>query len=161
MENKEIEGIGLLKYHHESYMGEINVRIFGMEYTIRIRFMVYDKGEQGVTEPMIRAALNVLNVLKEKGDEIQFEIKNYYDLEVKELADDDKCDYFVFNDTAQLKEVMVPQELYITDLQRNGNIEDIKVGLFFMCNWDEDEGFGIRFNGNGIIKKVGSGSVVY
>lgn len=161
MENKEIAGIGLLKYHHESYIGKTNINMFGVIYSIKIRFMVYDKGELGVTEPMIKAAINVLNVLQKENDEIQIKIKNFYDSEVKELADDDKCDYFIFDSPNQLKEEMTPQELYITDLQRSGKTEDIKVGLFFICNWDDEEGFGIRFNGNGVIKRMGSGSVVY
>ena len=76
------------------------------------------------------------------------------------MAEEDRCDYFIFNNTNQLKNVIDPKELYIVDLERSGSIKDIKVGLFFECNWD-DEGFGIRFDGNGIVIRMGSGAIIY
>lgn len=160
MKDKEIKDIGLLKYCHNAYTGKVKICIFEETYEVDIRFRVYGEGEEGLTKDMITAAKNVLNVLRKNREKIQETIKTYYDAEVQELAEEDRCDYFIFNNTNQLKNVIDPKELYIVDLERSGSIKDIKVGLFFECNWD-DEGFGIRFDGNGIVIRMGSGAIIY
>lgn len=160
MEDRKIKDIGTLKYCRHSYIGKAAIALFGAAYEIDIRFKVYDEGEHGLTENMTMAAGNVLNTLRTDREKVQEAVKAYYDSEVRELAEDGRCDYFVFHDAGQLKQVMEPKELYLVDLERNGSVQAVKAGLFFECNWD-DEGFGIRFDGEGAILRMGSGAIIY
>lgn len=168
MTDKNLEGIGLFTYEHGlgssgSYMGNTTIDIFGHTYEIGIRFNVSNRGEAGMTEQVIAAARNVLYTLKHNREELQEALKAYYDSEVFELAEDERCDYFDFDSSDELCEVMTPKELYIVDLRKTGQAKDVEVGLFFECTWDEYEysGVGIRFDGEGTMLEVTTGDMIY
>lgn len=161
---KETE-IGVLEYIEGEYGGNFAVKadiwIFSREYTIDIRFNLYHYGPEGLTEIMIKAAKNVLDIFQNNIEVVETAIRAYYETEPKEFAEDGLYDYIDIKSAEQLAQVMKPVELYIPRFKTYQEVQDVKVGLYFECDWNPDEGFGIRFNGNGDILKVGRGDVVY
>lgn len=161
---KETE-IGVLEYIEGEYggnfTGKTDICIFSHEYTIDIRFKLYRYGPEGLTEIMIKAAKNVLDIFQNNIEVVETAIRAYYETEPKEFAEDGLYDYIDIKSASQLAEVMKPVELFISKSKKYEKVQDVYVGLYFECDWNPDEGFGIRFNGNGDILKVGRGDVVY
>lgn len=155
MIKKTIEKIGTLEFCEGKYGGEFtgwkNVCIFSQIYNIKIRFDVFEKGIEGLSDRMINGAVNCINLICDKTDVIENIIKDYYDTEVKERAEDDFCDYIEMDSLAQLSQVMKPVEMYVVELGRE---KRVKVGLYFDCDWNEEDGFGIKFDGEGNILKL-------
>lgn len=164
MQEKSTE-LGTLEFYQGEYgnefRGEVSVKLFSKIYNVHIRFDVFKEGFEGLSDYMIEAARNCLNVINHHHDIVEQAIKGYYDTKVKVDSEEGFCDYIEMDDLSQLSQVMSPQELYIVDLRKSGLMKDVKVGLYFDCDWDEQDGFGIRFDGEGNIVRIGSGGVIY
>ena len=158
--NKKITSLGVLEFYQGKYgngfTGKVNMNLFSKGYSVNIRFNLHDNGFDSLSDEMITAAQNCLNAINNQTDVIEQAIKDYYDDVAKDRAEEGWCDYVEMDDLNQLAQVMKPEELYISC-----GSSWIRVGLYFICNWDEECGFGIRFDGNGKIVRLGTGDVVY
>ena len=65
---------------------------------------------------------------------------------------EDRNEYIEIDSIAQLAQMMIPKELYVTSFS---------AGLYFEYDWDDEKGFGIRLDRKGNIIKMGTGGVVY
>jgi len=157
---KNVEGVGLLEYDGDAYIGKLGINIFAHDYEVDIRFRLYDAGPDGLTSELIIAFQNCLNVLKNQTIKILYAIMEYYNEDVKENAEDGFCDYIEMRDYNQLSDVMTPKEIYIVNLSDTEIVRNVRVGIYFECDWN-DEGFAIRFDGDGNIVKVGTGDILY
>lgn len=160
MNDKIIEGIGVLKYEDDCYMGKMSVNFFSRIYEICIRIDIFDAGPDGLTKELTRATQNCIQILNSETNKVMEAIFEYYNEEVKDRADDGFCDYIEMADYNELFQVMTPIELYVVNLNDSSIVEDIKAGLYFKCAWN-DEGYAIRFNGNGKIVRMGTGEILY
>lgn len=152
---KKETGVGVLELVEGKYggnfMGKNCIHLFSQDYEIKLRFNVYDEGAEGLTDEMVEAAKACLEVFTGSTDEVEKKIKEYYDMEVVPIIED-WDEYVEIDSIAQLAQMMRPKELYITSF---------KIGLYFECDWDDEKGFGIKFDTNGNIIKMGTGGVVY
>ena len=64
--------------------------------------------------------------------------------------------YTTIDDVNQLAQVATPKELFIRSLKTR-----VVVGLYFICDWDEEAGVGIRFYTDGNISEIGTGEIIY
>lgn len=155
MEQK-VTDIGTLEFYQGEYGGKFTVKkfikLFSQSYEIQIRFNVYNDGFEGLTDEMVMAAKACLDAINNQADKIEQAIKNFYDTDIKCTIEDEDGDYMEIDNISQLAQVMQPKELYVTDF---------KVGLYFECDWDEEKGFGIKFDKDGNVIKMGTGGVVY
>lgn len=143
---KETE-VGVLELVEGKYggdfMGKKCIHLFSQDYEIQLRFNVYDE--------MVKAAKACLEAFTGSTDRIEEKIKEYYDRNVVPIIED-MDEYVDIDGIVQLAQMMRPKELYITSF---------KIGLYFECDWDDEKGFGIKFDTNGNIIKMGTGGVVY
>lgn len=84
-------------------------------------------------------------------DELEMKIKEHYDRSVVPIIED-RDEYIEIDSIAQLAQMLIPKELYVTSFS---------AGLYFECDWDEEKGFGVRLDRKGNIIKMGTGGVVY
>lgn len=157
---KLIDGIGVLEDDGTALTGKININIFDISYDISIRFRLYEEGFEGLSSELLLSAQNCLKMLKNNPQKITDIIKEYYDTEVKESADDGYCDYIEIVDSNQFASIMKPVELFLKKVRGGKSLEDICMGIYFECDWN-DEGFAIRFDGNGNWVKSGTGDIMY
>lgn len=134
-----------------NFIGKKCIQLFSQDYEIRLRFDVFNEGAEGLTDEMVKAAKACLEVFAGSTDEIEKKIKEYYDMEIVPIIED-RDEYIETDTIAQLAQMMRPKELYVTSFC---------IGLYFECDWNEEEGFGISFEANGDIKDMGTGDVVY
>lgn len=151
---KETE-IGTLEYVQGKYGGYFKgknyIHLFSQDYEIQVRFRVYDKGVEGLTDEMVKAAKACLDMFTGSTDDIEKKIKEYYGMDVVPIIED-MDEYNEIDSAAQLAQMMRPKELYVTSF---------KAGLYFECDWDEEKGVGIKFDREGNIIEMGTGDVVY
>lgn len=151
---KETE-IGTLEFVQGKYggyfKGENYIHLFSHDYEIQVRFRVYDKGVEGLTDEMVKAAKACLDMFTGSTDDIEKKIKEYYGMDVVPISED-MDEYNEIDSAAQLAQMMRPKELYVTSF---------KAGLYFECDWDEEKGVGIKFDREGNIIEIGTGDVVY
>lgn len=151
---KETE-IGMLEFvegkYGNDFLGKTHIRLFSQDYEIRLRFDVSQKGIEGLTNEVVKAAKACLEVFTGSTDEVEKRIKEYYDMEVVPIIED-WDEYVEIDSIVQLAQMMRPKELYVTSF---------KVGLYFECDWDDEKGFGIKFDSKGNIIRMGTGGVVY
>lgn len=160
MEQKATE-IGVLEYFQsESGRGYLatkkSIEIFSQSYEIGIRFDVFHFGIEGLTNEMIAAAKACLDAIHNHTDKLEKAIKSYYDTDVKEDVEVRDGDYTTIDDVNQLAQVATPKELFIRPLKTK-----IVVGLYFICDWDEEAGMGIKFDTDGNISEIGTGEIIY
>lgn len=162
---EKVTNLGILEFFQGEYRGgfkgKVSIKLFSEIYTVQIRFDVFNNGFDGLTDNMITAAQNCLDVINKQASIVELAIKEYYDTKVKVDSEEGFCEYIEMEDLKQLAQVMSPQELYIANLRKSKQIQDVEVGLYFDCDWDEEDGFGIKFDGNGNIVEVGTGDVIY
>lgn len=132
------------------FIGKKCIHLFSQDYEIQVRFNVYDEGEEGLTEEMVKAAKACLDMFTGSTDNIEAKIKEYYEMEVAPISEEGDED--IENSVSRLARMMRPKELYVTSF---------KAGLYFECDWDDEKGFGIRLDRKGNIIKMGTGGVVY
>lgn len=144
------------KYNRGYFTADKEIKLFSKQCKIGIRFNVFHYGPEGLTDEMLMAARACLETINNHAEMIEQWIKNYYDTEVRERAEEMGCNYVPIDDVCQLAQVVTPQELYIQPLKTN-----IIVGLYFTCDWDEERGVGIRFDTDGNIIKIGTGEIIY
>lgn len=151
---KETE-VGTLEFvqgkYNGNFIGKKTIHLFSRDYEIRLRFDVFHEGVEGLTDEMVKAAKACLDLFAGSTDEIEKKIKEHYDMEVVPIIED-RDEYIEIDSIAQIAQMLRPKELYVTSFC---------IGLYFECDWDEEEGFGIRFEMNGDIKEMGAGDVVY
>ena len=144
---KKEKEVGVLELVEGKYggdfMGKKCIHLFSQDYEIQLRFNVYDE--------MVKAAKACLEAFNGSTDRIEEKIKEYYDRNVVPIIED-MDEYVDIDGIVQLAQMMRPKELYITSF---------KIGLYFECDWDDEKGFGIKFDTNGNIIKMGTGGVVY
>lgn len=159
MEQK-VTDIGVLEFTQGQYGGYFTakklIRLFSASYEINIRFKVFHHGMEGLTDEMVMAAKACLDAINNQTDKIEQAIKNYYDTEVKADAEEGFCNYVKMDDISQLAQVATPEELFVEKLKTM-----IVVGLYFVCDWSEEKGFGIRFDTEGNIIELGTGEIIY
>lgn len=151
---KETE-VGMLEFvegkYGNEFIGKACIRLFAQSYEIRLRFDVFDEGPEGLTDEMVKAAKACLEVFTGSTDEVEEKIKEHYDRRVVPIIED-RDEYVEIDNIAQLAQMMRPKELYITSFS---------AGLYLECDWDDEEGFGIKLDRKGNIIKMGTGGVVY
>ncbi len=159
MEQKVTE-IGALEYSESRYGGNFtmkkSIELFSESYEIDVRFDVFHLGIEGLTNEMVMAAKACLDAISNHTDKLMQVIKNYYDTEVKEDVEGRGDDYITIDNVDQLAQVVTPKELFIQPLKTK-----ILVGLYFICDWDEEAGMGIRFDTEGNITEIGTGEIIY
>lgn len=159
MEQKITE-IGVLEFSQSKYRGYFitkkEVELFSRRYKIDIRFDVFHYGIEGLTDEMIMVGKACLDTINNHAIKIEQALKNYYDTEVKEMAEEMECSYLAIEDASQLAQAVVPKELLIRPLKSK-----IVAGLYFDCDWEEERGVGIRFDTEGNITDVGTGEIIY
>ena len=159
MEQKVTE-IGILEYSESRYGGNFTMKkiieLFSESYEIDIRFDVFHSGIEGLTSEMVMAAKTCLDVINNHTDKLVQAIKSYYDTEVKEDVEGRGGNYITIGNVNQLAQVVTPKELFIQPLKTK-----ILVGLYFICDWDEEAGMGIKFDIDGNICEIGTGEIIY
>lgn len=158
---QRITEIGTLEFFQSKnnrgyFTADKEIKLFSEQFKIGIRFNVFHYGAEGLTDEMLMAARACLETINNHVETIEQCIKNYYDTEVRERAEEIGCDYVPIDDVCQLVQVVTPQELYIQPLKTN-----IVVGLYLTCDWDEEGGIGIRFDTDGNIIEIGTGEIIY
>ena len=157
---QKVTEIGSLEYFQDEYGGNFKgkktIRLFSENYEIDICFDVFHDGIEGLTNEMIAAAKVCLDVINNHADKLEQAIKRYYDTEVKEDVEGRDGDYMEIDDINQLAQIVTPKELFIQDLKTL-----MAVGLYFICDWDEEAGMGIRFDTEGNICEIGTGEIIY
>lgn len=157
---QKVTEIGVLEYSQSSYGGNFtttkSIELFSESYEIDVRFDVFDDGTEGLTDEMVMAAKACLDAINDQADTIEQEIKDYYDTEVREDVEGRGDDYVIIDDVNQLAQVVTPKELFIQDLK-----DTMVVGLYFICDWDEEAGMGITFDTEGNICEIGTGEIIY
>ena len=143
---KETE-IGTLEFVQGKYGGDFRgkkrIQLFSQDYEIQLRFDVFDRGAEGLTDEMMKAAKACLDMFTGSTDEVEKKIKEYYDKEIVPIIED-RDEYVEIDSATRLAQMMRAKELYVTR---------INVGLYFECDWDEEEGFGINFDMDGKDRK--------
>lgn len=132
------------------FIGKKSIHLFSRNYEIQVRFNVYDEGEEGLTEEMVKAAKACLDMFTGSTDNIEAKIKEYYEMEVAPISEEGDED--IENSVFRLAQMMRPKELYVTSF---------KAGLYFECDWDEEKGVGIKFDREGNIIRIGIGDIMY
>lgn len=157
---KKVTEIGVLEFLQSKYRGYFitkkEIELFSECYEIDVRFDVFHYGIEGLTNEMIMAGKACLDTINNHAIKIELALKNYYDTEVKEMAEEMESSYLAIEDVSQLAQVVEPKELLIRPLKSK-----IVVGLYFSCSWDEEKGVGIRFDTEGNIIDVGTGEIIY
>lgn len=152
--------IGVLEYSQNEYGGYFKgkkpIKLFSENYEIDICFDVFQNGTEGLTNEMIKATKACLDAINNQTDKLEQAIKRYYDTEVREDAEGRGDDYMEIEDANQLARIVTPKELYIQDLKT-----EIVIGLYFICEWDEEGGMGVMFDTEGNICEVGTGEIIY
>lgn len=157
---KVFDGIGELEEEGLSLIGNIKFKIFGSSYDIKLRFKVYDKGFDGLSTELLLSARNGLDILNNHPEKIMDLVTEFYQTEVKEMADDGYCDYIEIKDGNQFSDIIRPEEFFLKIVGNDNSLSDIYMGIYFECDWD-DEGFAIRFDGEGNFIKMGTGDILY
>ena len=151
---KETE-IGILEFiegkYGSDFLGKACIQLFSHNYEIRVRFDVSGKGPESLTDEMVKAAKACLEMFTGSTDELEMKIKEHYDRSVVPIIED-RDEYIEIDSIAQLAQMLIPKELYVTSFS---------AGLYFECDWDEEKGFGVRLDRKGNIIKMGTGGVVY
>lgn len=107
------------------FRGEVSVNLFSKVYAVHIRIDVFNKGFDGLSDYMITAARNCLNVINHQNNIVEQAIKEYYDTKVKMDSEEGFCDYIEMGDLSQLSQVISPQELYIVDLRKSKLVKEM------------------------------------
>lgn len=159
MEQKITE-IGVLDYQSKCNRGYFTtkkiIKLFSKCYEIGIRFNVFHYGIEGLSDEMVMIAKVCLDTINNNTEKIEQVIKSYYDTDVKKEAEERGDSYIAIDDVNQLAQVVTPQELFLQTLKT-----EIIVGLYFICDWDEERGVGIRFDTEGNIIEIGTGEIIY
>lgn len=160
METREIVGLGTVTFDKGSIIKELEIELFETHYNINLRFQVYEKGFESMTTNLITIAKEYIENISLEMEKVAQEALNYYQSEVKEMAEEGYCDYVELNNMNDLKLMINPVELYFTEVHTGKPNAYVNYGILFDCKWS-DEGFAISYGKDGNIAEVGTGDVLY
>ena len=151
MEQKVTE-IGVFEYTESVHGGywetKKNIKLFSKVYEINLRIDVFEDGPEGFTDEMVMATKACLDTINQT-DKVEQAIKNFYNTDIRYTLDEQ----IEIEDINEFVRLVKPIELYVTDF---------KIGLYNECDWDDEDGLGIKFDREGNIKDVGgAGGTVY
>ena len=138
------------------------INMFHRQYEVDILFYT-DKTKDGdilpIEEPVIEVYHDFFKHIDDRIKEAENAILEYYKSEVKEQFEDGLYDQYVEitypEELAERKQITLKSALFGFYNERKGKV---KYGLLFDCDWDVDDGLGIRFDGN--IVEIGTSDVV-
>lgn len=160
MESKNFGKLGVLVLDRGFVSKKINLGIFGDFYEINLSFRVYEKGFEGITPELIRKSSIYLENIESEMDKVMHAIMEFYQTEIREMAEEGYYDYIEMDHINELQQVVIPRELFFTVLNIGKPNEYIKYGLVFDCEWTDD-GLAVSYGEDGNIKEVGTLDILY
>lgn len=160
MESKNIGKLGNFVLDRGFVTKKINIGIFGGFYEINLSFRVYENGFEGITPELISKSSIYLENIDSEMDKVMHAIMEYYQTEVREMAEEEDCDYIVMEHINELEQVVIPKELFFTVVNIRRPNAYIKYGMVFDCDWTDD-GLAVSYGEDGNIKEVGTIDILY
>lgn len=162
MNSREIEGLGVFKLNKaDNAEKSLSINLFKQEYEVSLIFRLRNDGSLDTITPlMIEVANHYIHQITSKLEEATMILKNYYENDVQEMAEEGFYDYITIEDISDLSNVLKPTQILIKDVKRNDGNVSVFLGLIFQCDWDED-GFVIKYDENGNVDEIGTTDIIY
>lgn len=158
------EGIGELEIENGVIGAKrgVEINMFHRQYTIDVLFYI-ERTDEGkiipIKQPVIEAYHDFFKYINDRIKEAEDAILEYYRSEVKERFEEGY--YEQYTEITNLEELVEQNKIVLKNVLfgfYNKRKKRVRYGLLFDCEWNIDDGLGIRYDGN--IAEIGTSDVV-